>query len=301
MRSRFPCSWRLESPAQAWIGTFKIPDVLASTIAIVTTHYPLSNILDMTINIAPTPNVNNPDVIKSEATKQDNPVCIRITENIERRQWEAVTADLERENVAVDRCNAKCAPKCKSRHNVLFFACQRRAPLSVIKRIYELYPEAVFEADCMWRQPLHIAIKNCAELDTIDFLISKNPQAVLRRDRKGKSPLHLACEYFECKIPREKINDYTQEERYKLTEMALYQLMSTLIDNVPQSLLLEDSKGKDPLEYAITHKRHYKTIKMMQSRAKSIRKCLGLRRLTCLDNYTTSRRHSHSSITKAII
>merc|ERR1712151_622464 len=74
-------------------------------------------------------------------------------------------------------------------HNLLHKSCQYQAPISIIKKIYNLSESHIRQAeDENWYLPFHVAIKNEAPLDVIEFLLKKNIAAASSIDINGNTP-----------------------------------------------------------------------------------------------------------------
>lgn len=200
-----------------------------------------------------------------------------LTHLIGERDWKNVDGFLSCRDSDSDNllAKAKCCPKCKSCHHCIFYLCQKRAPLSIIKKLVSKSPQILMKKDCMGRHPLHIATKNSNSLEVIRFLAETCPQALDARDRKGKTPLHLAIEYYEYRddaySAASHLGNSDLVTRMKKTEKYLYELVSLLLLLKPECIVIRDSKtGQDPLEYAIVHKRSHRLVRKMQVIKKQI-------------------------------
>eukprot|EP00586_Coscinodiscus_wailesii_P003463 CAMPEP_0172485456 /NCGR_PEP_ID=MMETSP1066-20121228/13500_1 /TAXON_ID=671091 /ORGANISM="Coscinodiscus wailesii, Strain CCMP2513" /LENGTH=190 /DNA_ID=CAMNT_0013250739 /DNA_START=304 /DNA_END=876 /DNA_ORIENTATION=- len=120
-----------------------------------------------------------------------------------------------------------------------------------------MYPEAVFEMDCMGRFPLHIASKFGASTSVIKHLVKKNPKAAEMQDTSGQTPLHL--EFY----------DY----RWKsLVSDSAHHTVKCLCDVAPKSVVLDDKDGMSAIEYAIDEEADMKVIRLLQKTSQSFRK-----------------------------
>jgi len=138
----------------------------------------------------------------------------------------------------------------------ILHACVRfNPPPHIVKILIELVPESPSCVDCLQRTPLHIAAGTHASLSTIQLLSDAYPGACTIHDEDGKTPLHLACD-SECEL--------FEGGRDSMREPPSYEVVHTLINASPFSVLLEDEDGTSALEYAILSDAPIKVVKLIQ-------------------------------------
>ena len=64
---------------------------------------------------------------------------------------------------------------------------------SVIKLLYDKYPDAIQKVNKDGKYPLHLAVEKNKSEFVINFLIEKYPEAIRKVDKNGNYPLHLAA------------------------------------------------------------------------------------------------------------
>jgi len=84
-------------------------------------------------------------------------------------------------------------------------------PLPVVKFIVESQPQVLDQVDNSGRTVLHYsAICNSLSTDVINYLVSQNEFRLLTKTTKGSTPLHLAC---ATKLPLEKLMVFADREK----------------------------------------------------------------------------------------
>jgi hypothetical protein len=109
----------------------------------------------------------------------------------------------------------------------LHIACRNTAPLEVVQFLVEQWPEAVKIADGRGWLPFHVACINRAPLQVVQFLVEHWSEAVKIVGQYGWLPLHLAC-----------IN------------RAPLQVIQFLVEQWPESIKAADTHEKNPLDCA---------------------------------------------------
>ncbi|KAL7556106.1 hypothetical protein ACA910_009128 [Epithemia clementina (nom. ined.)] len=77
----------------------------------------------------------------------------------------------------------------------LHSAAQGGAPVSIMQRLYNLYPEGVTGLDKYGKTPLHTACRSKGNLENVDFLIRVGSQALQMEDYGHFKPIFLAAMY----------------------------------------------------------------------------------------------------------
>ncbi|KAL7525675.1 hypothetical protein ACHAXR_002989 [Thalassiosira sp. AJA248-18] len=125
----------------------------------------------------------------------------------------------------------------------ILHACVRfNPPPHLIKILLELVPESPSCVDCLQRSPLHVAVGTRASFPLIKVLADAFPRACDIQDEDGKTPLHMACD-SACEL-FEGDGDSTRDP-------PSYDVVETLLQSSPLSVLVEDLDDMSPLEHAI--------------------------------------------------
>uniref|UniRef100_A0A7R9VUA4 Uncharacterized protein n=1 Tax=Pseudictyota dubia TaxID=2749911 RepID=A0A7R9VUA4_9STRA len=122
--------------------------------------------------------------------------------------------------------------------NILHTLCWSGAPVNLIKRFTGLCPNLVSEVDLMGRTPLHISLCDVLDACVAKYLLTKNPYLATVRDKRGKTPLMYACDNAG------RTNDAS------VSKVQL-DLIRTLLETNPSTVLEEDNDGVSPIESAI--------------------------------------------------
>ena len=61
-------------------------------------------------------------------------------------------------------------------------------PLSLLKKMIELYPDAVKAKDCLGRTPLHVAAGSGAKAELVKILVVASPQTCTIQDVDSRTP-----------------------------------------------------------------------------------------------------------------
>jgi len=134
-------------------------------------------------------------------------------------------------------------------NEVLHFACTKNAPLATIRSLAQIYSRSVYTSDSKGRCPLHEAARCGAHPDVIDYLCSTNGNAAVKQDSLGKTPMHYVAESYEKqyrdRVRRDDINSADDTDEVMLRVVRIFREVA------PQSFNIEDSRGKNPIEYAI--------------------------------------------------
>jgi len=99
-------------------------------------------------------------------------------------------------------------------HNLLHKTCQYQAPLSIVKKMSNLFESHVRQPDKDRRLPFHIAIKNEAPIDVIEFLLKKNISAASSTDIDGNTPMHTLLLDYNTKIAEKNEKEVLTYDKY---------------------------------------------------------------------------------------
>merc|ERR1711862_571378 len=115
----------------------------------------------------------------------------------------------------------------------LHYVLDYNPPVSIVRSITKLFPDAANEVDCMVRYPFHIALVCGASVDVIRHLIKFNKEAVSAVDCDGKTALHLL--FVDYRI-RSKLNS----TKFKEWKQSLPEMIHMICQQDPQLILEED-------------------------------------------------------------
>lgn len=140
----------------------------------------------------------------------------------------------------------------------LLHACVRfDPPVSVLKKMIKLHPQALRREDCIGRTPLHIAAGSGASSLVTKILTVHYPDACNIQDEDGRTPLHLACDAF-CELFEE--NDDISSPRGPPSRDTVCALLSGSLDAV----VLEDADEMNAVEYALLSDAPIEVVTLLQ-------------------------------------
>ena len=85
--------------------------------------------------------------------------------------------------------------RAKGEHNMLplhLLVSTRHPPLSNVKRVHSLFPDAVFLQDSNGWLPIHWCARNCLNLDVVQYLLDKYVESVTEVTEDGQLPFLLS-------------------------------------------------------------------------------------------------------------
>lgn len=74
-------------------------------------------------------------------------------------------------------------------------ACERNAPVDIVKALIDSYPESIFMKDENGKVPLIHACYRSASIEVVKLLLSRGQEAASLPDLNRRLALHWACEY----------------------------------------------------------------------------------------------------------
>jgi len=163
---------------------------------------------------------------------------------IVKRKWEKVTKKVKSDITLGMPHRSQLCTRCRQLHSPLFFACVYSPPVGTIKALLRANPWAIFEVDCEQRLPLHIACENGASPKVINELIIAYPEAVSKKDGQGMFPLHKVCQSYYGNVDIL----VSKEDTLKY----LSKVIKVLLKTDPSTILVRDSIGMSPIEYALS-------------------------------------------------
>ncbi|KAL7537411.1 hypothetical protein ACHAXR_007801 [Thalassiosira sp. AJA248-18] len=138
----------------------------------------------------------------------------------------------------------------------ILHACVRfDPPPQLVKILLELVPESPNCVDCLQRTPLHVAAGTRASLPLIKLLAESCPQACDIQDADGKTPLHLACD-SACEM--------FEGDGDSAKDPPSHDVVETLIQASPLSVLVEDLDDMSALEHAIFSDATIQVVRLLQ-------------------------------------
>merc|ERR1712151_1169303 len=189
-----------------------------------------------------------------------------ITSIIRAKKWEKVSELVCQRSQLLEKTKGyKCCYHCSERHNILHCVLAYDPPISVVRDILGMFPEAVHETDCMLRYPLHTALMCNASAEVISYLMKVNEKAVTAVDREGKTSLHMLFIDYRIKSKCYKLH---REE----SKMYFPEIVHTLCHHEPEMVLKEDLNDMNVLEYVIQEEVDCRTLRLLQTVAESVMK-----------------------------
>jgi len=184
---------------------------------------------------------------------------------IEKRKWEEVSEALEKLSIIeIKLLTFKCFYFCSDgyctgsrSHNILHYVLSFNPPISIVRSITEIFPEAANKEDCMNRYPLHVALICGASADVIRHLIKVNEKAVSAVDAEGKTSLH---HLFSDYIIKRKYNS----DNFKETVQSFPEIIHTICQHDPKLILKEDMNNMSVLGYVTQEVDDYPFLDMLK-------------------------------------
>ena len=128
-------------------------------------------------------------------------------------------------------------------------------PISVLKQMIQIYPQALMGEDCLGRTPLHVAAGSGASPLIIKLLTMNYPQACSIQDEDGRTPLLFACD-TSCEL----FEDDEASPRDPPTIDTVRVLLAGSLDSV----ILEDVDEMNAVEYAIVSDAPIEVVNLLQ-------------------------------------
>ncbi len=158
---------------------------------------------------------------------------------IKKRDWDLLSIDLRARQGGL---------RDEYKGILLHIALRFDAPLSTISQITHDTHTSANHRDDQGRLPLHVAIGKVSHMSIISHLLALNPSACTSVDDQGSTPLHTCFE--------ENIMHAFKPSQFR-------ELVRLLIQNSPESLVIEDRGSRCPIERAILSDAPLKTILFM--------------------------------------
>lgn len=177
---------------------------------------------------------------KMRAEPQDEvPMALlhKLANLIKKRDWDQLSDDL--------RAHEELR---EYKGLLLHLALRFDAPLSLISQLTHDAHTSVNHRDDEGRLPLHVAISKVSQLSIISHLLTLNPGACTSVDDQGSTPLHTC---------------YDKKVMHAFKPSQFRQLIGLLVQNSPDSLMIEDRDGRCPIEKAILIEAPLKVILFM--------------------------------------
>lgn len=112
----------------------------------------------------------------------------------------------------------------------------KQAPIALIQKLLEIYPDSIHCRDLDGNLPLHLSFRHSSPDSVVAFLLKSYPEATGEKNNDGKQPVDYAsadaCEIIQlcvdqtnkvAKKEEEKLNQALESEKTRLTKI-LYQL-----------------------------------------------------------------------------
>eukprot|EP00548_Thalassiothrix_antarctica_P006466 CAMPEP_0194147564 /NCGR_PEP_ID=MMETSP0152-20130528/25908_1 /TAXON_ID=1049557 /ORGANISM="Thalassiothrix antarctica, Strain L6-D1" /LENGTH=391 /DNA_ID=CAMNT_0038848473 /DNA_START=140 /DNA_END=1315 /DNA_ORIENTATION=- len=120
-----------------------------------------------------------------------NKLYLRLKEN----DWEGALKRLSKKPTDITACG-------EDGNFFLHMALVNKAPLDVVKALYEARPEAITARELEHNGlPLHVACESGLPLEIVEYLHEKHPDAVRETCHNDMLPLHLVAISNACRLP----------------------------------------------------------------------------------------------------
>jgi ankyrin repeat protein len=149
---------------------------------------------------------------------------------------------------------------------------------SVVKAVFNAYPEALKEKNYHGFTPLHLACQNNQLDQVIQWLVEIYPEAAKEKDTYlDQMPLHLACHYNQSEeVIQSLLEAYPEAAREKTVFagcMPLHlacesnesdQVIHWLLEAYPEAVKEKDYRGRMPVHYACCYYKKNKSNQVIQ-------------------------------------
>ena len=115
------------------------------------------------------------------------------------------------------------------------------APDDILRFISERFPETLREEDENGQLPTHVACSSGSSPEFISHCTSMFPKSAAAKDNEGKTPIHHLCQSYG--------SSKRTMSNAKLVRME--QILWILFRRAPASIVAEDCKGANVIEYAL--------------------------------------------------
>ena len=178
----------------------------------------------------------------SEEPQDEVPMALlhKLANLIKKRDWDQLSTDLSLRGAHEELREYKGL--------LLHLALRFDAPLSLISQLTYDTHTCVNHRDDQGRLPLHVAISKVSQLSIMSHLLTLNPAACTSVDDQGSTPLHTC---FDKKV------------MHAFKPSQFRELIRLLIQNSPDSLMIEDRDGRCSIEKAILIEAPLKVILFM--------------------------------------
>lgn len=149
----------------------------------------------------------------------------------------------------------------------IHLACEKQPPVEVIFNLLSIYPDGIGEKNYGGDLPIHIACRECASKEVVNFMILRDPfESTNQRDCEGRLPLHLAARNgTDIKVIEGLLEVNKKAARvpddfgllplhWACSKTASADVVEKLIDTFPYGIETKDSYGRTPLDLMKTKK-----------------------------------------------
>ncbi|KAL7490229.1 hypothetical protein ACHAW6_016018 [Cyclotella cf. meneghiniana] len=191
--------------------------------------------------------------------------------------WDSFIVTLKK-MPSIKRAGLACLPTEIQSGFILHDAIKLGAPDDVLMFISERFPETLRQENDDGQYPSHVACSFGSSPAFISRCINMCPQAVAAKDNEGKTPLHHLCQSY---------HDSKRAAR-KSSKTMMQQTLRLLFRKAPASIVAEDNRGIDAIEYALESNLDVNFVQTLQdltsrlkeneARKASQRRCMMTRR-----------------------
>jgi len=142
----------------------------------------------------------------------------------------------------------------------IHLACEKQPPVDVLFNLVSLYPDGIGQKNYGGDLPIHIACREGASKEVINFMIVHDPfESTSQRDCEGRLPLHLAARdgtdikviegllEINAKAARETDDFGLLPLHWACSKNAPVEIVEKLIDAYPYGIETRDTWGRTPL------------------------------------------------------
>jgi len=142
----------------------------------------------------------------------------------------------------------------------IHLACEKKPPVEALYNLLSLYPESIGKKNYGGDMPLHIACREVASKEVINFMILRDSfESTNERDCEGRFPLHLASRNgTDIKVIKDLLEVNSRAARtpddfgllplhWACSKNASAEIVEALIDEYPYGIETKDAWGRTPL------------------------------------------------------
>ena len=177
-----------------------------------------------------------------------------LSKLLKEKRWDEFEMSIKENETEEFLCGECCGS-----HTLLHHVCQYKPPHFLVNYLVAKSPNSCLQIDCKGRLPLHVAIMNRASNRVIMILLSENKAAASKSTKEGKYPLHLLFESCSEDTSSCKENVTCTKQCMKDLDLSFRYICKV----APETVVIEDEEGINPIEYAIENEVDISMIRRM--------------------------------------